>query len=139
MKRILVALDNSTRAPFVLQTASRLAAMTDSDVILYRAVTAQPLDVEQLASAARAEDVLVRRAHTELEELAKSCKAPIEAIIANLATPADGILHTARERDADMIVIGSHGHGLLERLIGTTAQKVVERADRNVLVARTLL
>lgn len=139
MKRLLVALDNSSRAPLVLGAASRLAELTGSQLVLFRAVTAEPVSVEQLGTAADAADLLVRRAHDDLTLLARSCTAPIEAIATDLATPADGILHAARERDVDLVVIGSHGHGLLERLLGTTAQKVVERADRNVLVVRTVL
>lgn len=37
------------------------------------------------------------------------------------------------------IVIGSHGHGGIDRVLGTTAAKLVNHADRNVLVVRTQL
>ncbi|HEY0251579.1 MAG TPA: universal stress protein [Kofleriaceae bacterium] len=134
-----MALDSSTRGPIVIKAASQLAKLTSSELILYRAITAEPVQLEQLIDDNSVEDHLVRRGHAELDELAKSCEAPIEAITTELATPADGILHTARTRDVDLIILGSHGHGLLERLIGTTAQKVFERADRNVLVVRTVL
>jgi nucleotide-binding universal stress UspA family protein len=36
----------------------------------------------------------------------------------------------------DLIVIGSHGYDALDRLLGTTAAKVVNHADRSVLVVR---
>jgi nucleotide-binding universal stress UspA family protein len=35
-----------------------------------------------------------------------------------------------------MIVIGSHDYRLIDRIIGTTAAKVVNHADRPVLVVR---
>ena len=35
-----------------------------------------------------------------------------------------------------MIVLCSHGYGGIDRLIGTTASKVVNLADRSVLVVR---
>ena len=35
---------------------------------------------------------------------------------------------------ADLIVLGSHGYHGLDRLLGTTAGKVVNLARRNVLV-----
>ena len=38
---------------------------------------------------------------------------------------------------ASVIVIGSHGYGGLERLLGTTAARVVNHADRAVLVVRS--
>jgi nucleotide-binding universal stress UspA family protein len=34
---------------------------------------------------------------------------------------------------------GSHGSGGLDRILGTTAAKVVDHADRNVRVVRTSL
>ena len=37
---------------------------------------------------------------------------------------------------ADLVVIGSHGYGGLDRLLGTTAAKVANRAPCSVLVVR---
>ncbi len=34
----------------------------------------------------------------------------------------------------DLIVLGSHGYGGIDRLLGTTAAHVANRAERNVLV-----
>ena len=48
------------------------------------------------------------------------------------------ILDVAGQRDARAIVIGSHGEsGLIDVLLGGTSSRVVEHADRPVLVART--
>jgi nucleotide-binding universal stress UspA family protein len=55
----------------------------------------------------------------------------------HLATPWDGICRAAIELDADLIVLGSHGYGALDRVLGTTAAKVVNHADRSVLVVRS--
>jgi nucleotide-binding universal stress UspA family protein len=47
------------------------------------------------------------------------------------------IIRAARELDADMLVIGSHGQsGLSETLFGSTAEKVVRKAPCPVLVVR---
>ena len=35
-----------------------------------------------------------------------------------------------------MIVIGSHGYDTLDKVLGTTAAKIVNHADRSVLVVR---
>jgi nucleotide-binding universal stress UspA family protein len=47
-----------------------------------------------------------------------------------------GHLRPARAIGADLIVIGSHGYGGLDRVLGTTAARVVNHADRSVLVVR---
>ena len=45
------------------------------------------------------------------------------------------IVENAANFDVDLIVIGSHRyHGRLDRVLGTVAAKVVNHADRNVLV-----
>jgi nucleotide-binding universal stress UspA family protein len=47
-----------------------------------------------------------------------------------------GIMETAAEIDADAIVIGSHGDGAFQGLLGSTGAKLVRRAKRPVLVLR---
>ena len=50
---------------------------------------------------------------------------------------ARGILDTAQELEADLIVVGSHGAGLFEGLLGSTGTKVTRLAKRPVLLLRT--
>jgi nucleotide-binding universal stress UspA family protein len=142
MKRILVALDASSRAPLVLAAAARLAEIADAKLVVYRAIGI-PLDMprELLETTdLRLEDVLMRNAHESLARLTREVPSErIERIATEFATPWDGICRTARECDADLVVLGSHGYGGLDRLLGTNAGKVVNHADRNVLVVRTVL
>jgi len=142
VKRLLVALDSSPRAPQVLAAADRLAALTGASMIVFRAVTVPPeMPREMLAvTDLTLEDVLTRNAYVDLERLTQEVpRARLEKIVTELATPWDGICRAGREQDADLIVIGSHGFRALDHLLGTTAAKVVNRADRNVLVVRTPL
>lgn len=50
---------------------------------------------------------------------------------------ARGILDTAKELNVDVIVVGSHGAGLFEGLLGSTGTKVTRLANRPVLLLRT--
>lgn len=50
---------------------------------------------------------------------------------------ARGILETAAADDVDLIVVGSHGLGLFEGLLGSTGIKVTRLAKRPVLLLRT--
>ena len=49
---------------------------------------------------------------------------------------AAGIMEVAQEIGADVIVIGSHGGGAFQGLLGSTGSKLVRRAKRPVLVLR---
>jgi nucleotide-binding universal stress UspA family protein len=142
VKRILVALDASPRAPAVLFGAARLADLTDAKLVLFRAIAVPqdlPREMFHLLDT-RLEDVLKRGAREDLERLARGTRpAVVEAYVCDFATAWDGICRAAQKHDADLIVIGSHGFGGIDHLLGTTAAKVVNHADRNVLVVRTPL
>jgi nucleotide-binding universal stress UspA family protein len=141
MKRILVALDNSPRAPAVLAAAARLAEHTDTKLVLYRAIGV-PAELPRevfVVPDARIEDILRSAAHAELDRLASQVRPElVERITTSLGIAWDAIVRTGREIDADVIVIGSHGFSGLDHVLGTTAAKVVNHADRNVLVVRTV-
>jgi universal stress protein F len=142
MQRILVALDASPRAPAVLAAAAHLAGLAQARLVLYRAVGIPPEFPREVLNVtdARLEDLLLGNARADLERLALAVpNATIASIGATFAAPWDGICRAARDAKADLIVIGSHGYGGLDRLLGTTAAKVVNHADRNVLVVRTAL
>lgn len=48
----------------------------------------------------------------------------------------DEILAMAEELEADVIVVGSHGHGAFQGLLGSTGAKLVRRSPIPVLVLR---
>ena len=60
-----------------------------------------------------------------------------DEILVERGNPVELILKTADNRDCDLIVMGSHGHGVIEgALIGSTARRVVRRSKKPVLVVR---
>ncbi|HEY6174579.1 MAG TPA: universal stress protein [Kofleriaceae bacterium] len=142
MKRILVALDGSPRAPKVLDAAARLAELAGGKLVLYRAITVSP-DLPRavlVETNRRLEDILVANAREDLAHSAAHLRPEfVEKTVTAFAIPWDGICRAARECDADLIVIGSHGYSGIDRILGTTAGKVVNHADRNVLVVRNSL
>jgi nucleotide-binding universal stress UspA family protein len=141
MKRILVGLDGSPRAPGVLSAAVVLARADAGRIALMRAV-GLPADVPQDFWKSTEEpllDVLSRRAQEYLRECAAQVPSelladrPIEVVV---GTPWEAVCNAARTAGMDVIVIGSHGYGALDRLLGTTAAKIVNHAPCSVLVVR---
>jgi nucleotide-binding universal stress UspA family protein len=60
-----------------------------------------------------------------------------DEIIVERGKPVDKILEVADSRNCDLIVMGSHGHSVIEEaLIGSTARRVVRRSIKPVLVIR---
>lgn len=142
MKRIFVALDGSPRAPTVLAAAAQLAERCDARVVLFRAV-GLPVEIPREIFVQREldlEEILRKTALADLHRLAGGIPSElVERMKITIGTPWDSIVREARELAADLIVIGSHGYGGIDRLLGTTAAKVVNHADRNVMVVRTAL
>ena len=140
MKRILVCLDASPRAAFVLQTATDLATKTGAKLVLLRSVGI-PAEIDQefyVHAAQSMTDMLVDKAKKELDALSKGTPPGIiEGFDVHIGTPWDTICREAKARDCDLVVVGSHGYSGLDRILGTTAAKVVNHCERSVLVARS--
>jgi universal stress protein F len=139
MNRILVCLDASSRAPFVLEAAADLARRTGARLCLLRTVGI-PAEVDQellVHSAAGVIETMVGKAQRDLAKLAESLPEPsVEGIHVHVGTPWDTICREAKELDVDLVVLGSHGYSGFDRILGTTAAKVVNHADRSVMVVR---
>jgi universal stress protein F len=142
MKRILVGLDGSPRAPMVLAAAVKLAELAHAKLVLFRAVGLPPdMPPDLLARPPTdLEEVLRVSAHEGLEALAKGIEPGlVDRVVVEVGAAWDAIVREARKQEVDMIAIGSHGYRGLDRLLGTTAAKVVNHADCNVLIVRNAL
>ena len=139
MKRILVGLDGSPRAAGVLAVAVTIARAQGSKLTLLRAVGLPP-DVPQDFWKTTDEpllDVLRRHAKEGLDQQAAG--VPPELLAERLVVvgvPWQALCETARTLDVQLVVIGSHGYAGFDRLLGTTAAKVVNHATCSVLVVR---
>lgn len=85
------------------------------------------------------EQYLDSKRHERCEDIVTALqKAGVSATSAVKEGPAArGILDTAEALDVDLIVVGSHGAGLFEGLLGSTGTKVTRLANRPVLLLRT--
>jgi nucleotide-binding universal stress UspA family protein len=139
MKKFLVGLDGSAQQQRVLQQAAELARKAGAELILFRSVSL-PLELPPTAlsvSPTSVSDLLVDNARRDVEaQQATVDKSVATRARIDLGTPWRQILEAANSEGVELIVIGSHGYGGLDRLLGTTAAKVVNHADCAVLVIR---
>lgn len=139
MKRILVCLDGSPAQLAVLDAAAALAGALGAKLTLFHAV-AVPIQLPQQALALPPTDVgglLSDMARTQLEELAQARVELVERIQVELGTAWRAVCDAAKDDAVDLVVIGSHSYGGLDRLLGTTASKIVDHAPCSVYVVRT--
>jgi nucleotide-binding universal stress UspA family protein len=139
MKRFLVGLDGSEHQARVLNEAVAWAKKAGAKLLLFRSVGLPPsLPPDALGrSPTEIEQMLVGRARADLEGL-RDLVPPdcFGGISVREGTPWRGVLEAAHAENVDLIIIGSHGYGGLDRVLGTTAAKIVNHADRSVLVVR---
>lgn len=119
-RRIVLATDGSPTAETAEHIAATLAAATKAKLTVAHAFT----------NPARAEAAVARALAIADREGVKT-----EVALAS-DDPADAVIRTADERDAEIIVTGSKGLLRGEQLIGSMVRKVVTRAPCDVLLTR---
>jgi universal stress protein F len=144
LQRILVGLDGSPREAAVLEAAQDLALRYDARLTLLRVVGLPPeippeawqnpeLSVKEFLES-KAREALERLARKLPENVRSRCELDVV-----VASPWEGLCVTAQALEARLIVIGSHGYGRLDRVLGTTAARVVNHALCSVLVVRPIV
>jgi nucleotide-binding universal stress UspA family protein len=138
-RNILVGLDGSPRQPLVLEHAVMLAKASGAKLHLCRAMTV-PIDVPAMMWTVQGDDFasfLVDHGRKELAKLRASLDAElVDDVHVRVGQPADVLCKIAEEIRADLLVVGTHGYSGIDRLLGTTAAKVANRAPCSVLVIR---
>ena len=135
-KSILVAVDDSEPAQWALDEAVRLAARLDARVSLVHVIDVPPAFAPDFAfDDAMRRPALLQVGRTMLRGLADHVPAELLAEQILREGNADKqIIAAAQEIRADLLVIGTHGRGLLGRfLLGSVAEAVVRHATCPVL------
>jgi nucleotide-binding universal stress UspA family protein len=130
MDKILVATDFSARSDRALLRASLIARKTGSSLILAHAIDADQPNRLIEADRSAASDVLAEAAAT----LRNDDRIDADWVV-KVADVQDGILAAADETSAGLIVIGPHRNRLRDVFVGTTAERLVRRSTRPLLVA----
>ena len=137
LQSVLAAVDGSTRAPGVFVAAVGIARQFGASLYLYRALVIPP-DFPAAAVNPKGDplpQLMLDEAVKDLLEITSiDPNYPVKPIIEPAAQPWRAILAAANRLAVDLIVLGSHGYGGLDRVLGTNAGKVVNHADRNVLI-----
>ena len=132
-ERILVPTDFSPDADRALRMAVTLGIALHAHIVLLHVRDNSELNPWAYSAGAEAATREVLREHLKLAEEAG---LPGEVILVHGA-PWREIMESAREHNATLIVMGTHGRsGLYHGLVGSVAEKVVRHAPCPVLVTR---
>ena len=143
LRRILHATDFSRASSRALDTAVDFAKQFKAELLLVHVLVphvmyppdseADPLLYVELEKSAR------QQAQSSLEALAnklKRTKVKVRSLLLK-GIAHDQIVRAAKNRRADMIVIGTHGRaGISKLLMGSVASRVVSHASCPVLTVR---
>lgn len=134
MKHILVGFDGSENARRALAQAVALAG-ADSRITVVAAAQAPAAAGQVLPEGAEGLEERGREleeARRQLAELGRDAD-----LVAVEGAPADVLVEEAKQRGADMIVVGHRGLSGAERLVmGSVSSKVARTATCSVLIVR---
>jgi nucleotide-binding universal stress UspA family protein len=139
---ILVPLDFSEHAAAVLDWAGHLAQQHGSRIVLFHAYHL-PVEFQQLEGAYLPPDFWANvksEAEASLERYAVELRQrgiEVSAIVTE-GYAATAIVDEVEHQSADLVVLGTHGlSGLKHMLLGSIAERVVQKAPCAVLTVKT--
>ncbi len=141
VERVLIPTDFSDDARHALDVAAGIFHADKPSVVLVHAFQI-PLEYTNFAGSYMPPDLIERAREQSNTNLAEAAKAlaelgfPVETVAREGYAP-QVIEELARERDVDLIAMGTHGRsGLKHAVLGSTAERVVQHAPCPVLTVR---
>ncbi len=143
IEKILIPTDFSETGLLALEHGAFMARLLKAELFLlhvievaeYKYQVHEPIDV------VRSDDEVEQAAAEKLEAVADRIRTEYGIKVQTLmgeGRPAQGIAELAKEREADLIIMGTHGaKGFEEYFIGSNAQKTVTIASCPVLTVQT--
>ena len=134
-ERILVAVDGSAFSEAAVDQAISLGGICNSQIFIMSVVDLYP---EQMAVA----PALVEKMSEEVRQHIENAKEKVdkaniscETIVRMGGKPHEFIVQEAKDKEIDLIVMGTHGRsGVARMLLGSVAQNVLGNAPCPVLV-----
>jgi nucleotide-binding universal stress UspA family protein len=142
---IFVATDFSDASMKAVQAAAKLAAQLGAKVTLFHVFDPDPLvppgaipnpsEFREKISTEMTAAVHKKLAELRVQELGSV--SDVDTVVATDRSAAHSICEHAKEADADLLVVATHGRtGLSHLLIGSVAERVVRHAHCPVLAVR---
>jgi nucleotide-binding universal stress UspA family protein len=146
--RILITTDGSDFSKAAVEKCCEMVVKPESTAIKIVSVYDLALPLDVFPAPTEFSEKLEQSAQTQAEEYAEQAAAMIRERFpdsnidlttqVSMGTPEQILLETAKEWNADLIVVGSHGRGFWGRmLLGSVSDALIHHAPCSVLVVRT--
>lgn len=143
MKNIIVAVDFSNATPGVTQIAVDLAKAFGANLELFHVIEPEPsytaygFTPDEFPAMYAFQEEARRRAAEKLEELLTKVRTDVPKATSKMTegSPLRSLLERVKESSADLVVLGSHGHGAIAALlIGSVAEGMVRKSTVPTLI-----
>jgi nucleotide-binding universal stress UspA family protein len=140
MMKLLAAVDLSKASGYVTEAVHRVALATDAEVYVLHTIIPLPGVAGPEFNPVTEQQELSERYLDERDQLNELVTQLVEADVNASALMAQGdpvktILKQAERLDAELIVVGSHGHGMMfDALVGSTSAGILRKSTIPVLV-----
>lgn len=145
-KKILYATDLSKNSIYAFYYAVDMAKKYDAEIFILHVI--EPISAsayggrtvklhhdQHEASITVIKNRLQKFCNKVEEKENLACVALVAKILVQIGDPAQEILKAADQEGCDLIVLGNHGKGFLERaLLGSVSRSVMDRAKRPVFL-----
>ena len=140
-KKILVPLDGSPLAEKALDHAVRMARAFDSEIILFEVVHFMPIyGSPELVAPLLVDEKQKELAEKYLAKVAREIEAKgvkVRSLVKTGQQVAIEIIDFAKENRVDLIIMSTRGRSGISRwVLGSTAHKVLTRAETPILLLR---
>lgn len=142
-KNILIATDGSKYSRVADSTAIDIAKRCGANLIAISVVPSESISAFDIVQTQMQKEVVAGKELEEAKENINDVKSSakregvsVEGVIVS-GRPYEAIVETEREKDVDLIVIGSHGRTGIEKfLMGSVTERVIGDAGCAVLVVK---
>jgi len=141
--KLLVAVDFSDSSQKIIKYVKELAKVMSGKIWLVHVAEPDPDFVGYEVDPREMRDVVARRFHKEHQQLQKLSEElhseGVECIALLVQGPTvETILHEIERLSVDLVVLGSHGKGILRHLlVGSTSEGVLKNSSIPILVVPT--
>ncbi len=141
MKTILVAIDFSDVSDAVIEAGSKFARLLGEGLHIIHVVESEPtyaaygFSPDEFPAMQAVQTESIKRSESKLAEIVSRLNISDVQTAVLEGQPLHCILDYAEDINADLIVLGSHGHGLLgSLLLGSVAEGCVRKAKFPALI-----